>query len=265
MKNSWKKPISWYGIAALIAVFGSTPVLAQEGGGQSVSQAANDPTASLMSFQLQDNYSPNLYNNSGSSNLLQFRAAIPFSWGGYNNIARITVPVITDSPSGKTGLSDMTIFNLVAFERDWGRFGVGAVALLPTGERGLGAGKYAIGPAFGFAARQEKLLWGLFNQNLFTVGDRFDGPDVNISTFQPLLNVSLGNGWSTGVSEMTFVYDWEQDKFTSLPLGVKLAKLTKIGKRPVQFQMNYERNFYDDGSGPEDTIGFTVKLLVPKG
>lgn len=243
----------------------SSPAIAQDGGGQSLEQAANDPTASLMSFQLQDFYSPNLWNTDESSNVVQFRSAVPFTAFGYDNIARLTLPFVTKSASGKSGVSDTTIFNLTAFNRDWGRFGVGLVGLIPTGERGLGAGKWAIGPAAGFAARNPTLLWGLFNQNLFTVAEQFDGPDVNISTLQPLFNYSLGDGWSAGVSEMTFVYDWDEGGFTSLPVGVKVSKLVRPGGVPVQFQGSYEHNFHDEGFGPEDTFGLTIKVLLPAG
>jgi hypothetical protein len=105
----------------------------------------------------------------------------------------------------------------------------------------------------------------VFNQNLFSVAERFDGPDVSVSTLQPIVNFSLGQGWSVGTSEMNFVYDWDQGEFTSIPLGIKLAKLVRFGKTPVQFQVNYEHNFYDNGIAPADTIGMTVKLLLPAG
>ena len=137
--------------------------------------------------------------------------------------------------------------------------------LIPTGERGLGAGKWAVGPAAGIAAREETFLWGLCNQNLFTVAEQFDGPDVNISTLQPLLNYSLGDGWSVGVSEMTFVYDWDDGGFTSLPLGAKVSRLVRFGGVPVQVQGSYEHNFHDEGFGPENTVGLTIKVLLPAG
>jgi hypothetical protein len=107
-------------------------------------------------------------------------------------------------------------------------------------------------------------LVGLFNQNIFTVAGDDTRPDVNISTVQPILSHPLGQGWSIGLSDMSFVYDWDQNKFVSLPLGVKVSKLTKISGLPVQWQLSYERNFYDNGTGPRDTIGLTAKLLVPK-
>ncbi len=231
---------------------------------QSLESQANDPTASLMSFQFQDFYVPNLYNSDGTQNTLQFRAAIPFTIGSVNNIARLTLPYVTTNAADNSGLGDATLFNLAAFDRSWGRFGVGVVALLPTGADGISAEKWGVGPALGFVAQRPWGLAGLFNQNIFTVAGDEGRPDVNLSTLQPIINYPLGDGWSVGTSDMAFAYDWDQNKFTSLPLGIKVSKLAKVGQLPVQWQLSYERNFYDDGTGPRDTIGLTAKLLVPK-
>ncbi len=231
---------------------------------QSLEDKASDPTASLMSFQLQNFYSPNNHNSDEDRNVLQFRAAIPYQLGGTSNIARLTLPYFTSTPAGTSGFGDMTLFNLTTFDQPWGRYGVGLVALLPTGSSQLSAEKWALGPALGGVAQAPWGLWGLFNQNLFTVDGDGNKPDVNISTLQPILNVKLQNGWSVGNSEMTFVYDWDADEFTSLPLGVQVSKLVKTGGPPVQMILSYERNFYDEGMGPKDTIGLTAKLLLPK-
>ena len=64
--------------------------------GQSLDQAANDPTASLMSVQIQDIYAGNYHkldNENGNTVLL--RSAVPFEVGGLNNIARATLPIVT--------------------------------------------------------------------------------------------------------------------------------------------------------------------------
>ncbi|MEM1235462.1 MAG: hypothetical protein AAGI10_00735 [Pseudomonadota bacterium] len=253
------------GVALTLSILPS--ISSAQASEQDLSSAANDPTASLMSFQLQDFYVSDFHNlDNETQNTVQFRAAIPFTLGGTNNIARLTLPYFTDTPSGGSGLSDMTLFNLTVFEQDWGRWGVGAVALLPTGEDGLSAEKWGLGPAVGFSAQEGWGLWGLFNQNILTVAGDDDRPDVNISTLQPILNVPIGSGWSFGFSEMTFVYDWDANKFTSLPLGLKVSKLTNpgAGRIPVQYQLSYERDFYDEGVAPRDTVGVTVKFLVPK-
>ncbi|AQS39139.1 hypothetical protein Sps_04024 [Shewanella psychrophila] len=236
---------------------------------QSLEQAADDPTASLMSLQLSDWYTQSYHNldsksSSDSANNFVLRSAMPFKIGQQSHIMRITAPIITSSPFQDTGLSDITLFDLATFDIEWGRWAVGAVALLPTGGEHRGAEKWGAGPAIGFTVHESHLLWGLFNQNIFTLAGENNREDVNVSILQPLVSVSIGGGWSVGVSEMTATYDWEQGEWSSLPLGFKVAKLHKFGKLPVQFNAQYEYNFADNAlSSPEATIRLTAKLIFP--
>jgi hypothetical protein len=200
---------------------------------------------------------------SGSANTVVFRPVIPFKLGDTNNILRITAPIITSNPVLDSGLSDLTIFNLVVFNEPWGRWGVGPVALIPTGGAYRGAEKWAIGPAIGFTAMQDKLLWGLFNQNLFSFAGDSDRQNVNLSILQPILFYGLGDGWSIGNSEMSITYDWEASRFSSLPLGIKIGKLVKVGTQPLQFSLQYEHDFANDAIGPANTIQFNLKILFP--
>ena len=232
---------------------------------QSLGNAANDPTAAITSYMFQDYYTYNFHNDSdATANLLQFRSAIPFSTGDLNHIFRITIPYQTETVNGGSGWGDITIFDLVTFDREWGRFGVGAVALLPTGSSGLSAEKWGLGPAAGLVVNKSWGIWGLFNQNIFSVGGDNARPDVNISILQPILNYQLGDGWSVGPSEMLVTYDWENGDWASLPLGIGVNKLVPIGGNPWQFTVSYEHNFQDDGVRPADTVNFTAKLLVAK-
>ncbi len=263
--------------AALVILCGTHGAVAAEEGaggsslqpasGQSLEQAASDPTASLMSVQVQNIYSGAYHRlDDQSGNTILLRSAIPFTAGGLDNIARFTLPIVTDSPSGESGLGDLVLFDLVKFDKSWGRWGIGPVLLAPTAtDDALGADKWAIGPALGFVARGDKLMWGLFNQNLFTFAGDSNRNDVNVSILQPIVNYSLPNKWSIGSSEMNVTYDWEQGAWTALPLGVKLARLVKLGKLPVQFSGAYEYNFADDYVAPKWTVNFTVKLLFPVG
>jgi hypothetical protein len=254
-------------IATLLSsllVFASYAAWAEEPapGGQPLEQAASDPTASLMSLQIQNLYVGDYHKLADeNSNTIQLRSAVPFKLGGLDNIARVTLPYLTHGPNG-SGLGDITVFDLVAFDQSWGRWGIGPVLLLPTGKDGISAEKWAIGPALGFTARQPGLLWGLFNQNLFSFAG--DGQqDVRVSIIQPIFNYSLPDKWSIGTSEMNFTYDWEKKAWTALPLGVKVAKLTKFGSLPVQFIGSYEYNFADDYVGSKWTLSFTLKFLFP--
>jgi hypothetical protein len=233
--------------------------------GQSLEQAASDPTASLMSVQIQNLYSGDYHKlDNETGNTILLRSAVPFTTGSLKHIARGTLPFVTHSPSGKSGLSDLTLFDLIAFDQPWGRWGIGPVMLFPTAtDEQLGTGKWAIGPALGFVARSQKLMWGLFNQNLFSFAGDEKRDEVKVSTLQPIINYSLPDQWSIGTSEMNITYDWVKSNWAVLPLGVKVAKLVKFGKLPVQFSGSYEYNFQDDFVAPKWGVNFTVKFLFP--
>ncbi|MDW4497077.1 hypothetical protein R5H30_03715 [Sulfitobacter sp. D35] len=251
-------------LSTVFAAALAQPLAAQGTGGQSLESAASDPTASLTAFLLQDFYTSDYHNLDGESgNKFQLRLAVPYELGGASNIFRITLPYTTSSPAGTSGLQDATVFNLTTFDQPWGRYGIGFVALLPTGASSQSADRWGLGPAIGFVAQADWGIWGLFNQNIFDMGG--DGPrDVNISIIQPIVNYGLGNGWSLGTSDMSIVYDWETDEFVSLPLGLQLNKLVALDAGiSVQYGLSYEYNFYDDGFGPKDTFGFTAKFLLP--
>jgi len=241
------------------------PFTQQVFAGQDLSQAANDPTAPLMNMQVNDRYTSSYHNvEDESGNQIQLRGALPFKWGDTQHIMRVTVPIITESPFIDNGISDTTVFDLATFTSSWGRWGAGVVGLLPTGGKNRGAEKWGIGPAIGFVVSSDALIWGAFNQNIFTVAGEDDRDDVNLSIVQPIINYSLPNGWSLGSSDMSITYDWENNEFSNLPLGIKLSKLHRFGKTPVQFGLEYEYNVADDSpAAPKSSIQLSTKILFP--
>ncbi len=105
--------------------------------------------------------------------------AIPFALADTNHIFRVTQPYVTSSPSGATGVIDTTVFDLMVFGEQWGRWGVGVSGTLPTGQSGLTTDKWTAGPALGFvnsSARQYN--WGLFTQTFFSFAGKSSAPTV---------------------------------------------------------------------------------------
>ena len=247
----------------------STASLYAEG---DLSQKANDPTAPLMAVQLIDNYTSDFYNGleGESANSISFRAAYPYKWGESNHIARVTLPAVTDSPTGDTGIQDMTLFDMTVFPASWGRYGVGIVGAIPLTD---GNEQWSLGPAVGFVNNTitKGLNLGLFNQNLFRVAGDDNRPYTRISSLQPILNYSMGDGWNIGTGDIQYIYDWESSQWVSLPIGIQLGKLVKFGKLPVILSAQYVYNFADEvtvGNGflaptPKTSITFTAKFLFP--
>ncbi len=255
-------------VVALLALSLVSDVEAQvsESDSQSLAQAASDPTASLMNVQLSDWYTADYWNlPDKSANQLVIRSAYPFAWGMTKHIMRVTVPFVTHHPALSSGLSDMTLFDLVVFDKSWGRWGVGPVALLPTGGSDRGTEKWGVGPAVGFVVAKPRLIYGIFNQNIFTIAGDDARPDVNVSIIQPIVNGQLGGGWAVGSSEMSVTYNWESSEWSSLPLGASILKMTRPGGIPVQWSFQYEYNFADDQVVARNLFRFTAKLLFPTG
>ena len=258
MRNTSKNIVRF---AAAMALLVTTTISRAE---QSLEQAANDPTASLMNVAISDWYTADYHELNGeNANSVVVRSAIPFTWGEQSHIFRVTLPYTTDNLADSEGLQDSVVFDLLTFGQSWGRWGIGAVGLIPTGGEKRGEENWGLGPAIGFVTSEAGRLLGVFNQNIFSVEAENDRDEVNVSIIQPIINFSLGNGFSVGGSDMSFTYDWEGNRWASLPLGVKLSKLFRLGGVPLQVSGEYEYNFEDSRVAPETIYRLTAKVLFP--
>jgi len=235
------------GVAVPTAVAGETEELAKK---------AADPTASLMSLNLRYTRIPNFRGLDGSGGSSQFQAVVPFKAWSTSNILRATVNYTNSGPA-PDGLSDVTIFNLLVFDKPWGRWGAGPVAqLLP--DRGGNSDTFSIGPAVGFVASTGRWTYGLFNQNLF-------GDTIAISSLQPVLAYQLGDGWALAAGDAQWTLDWDRGEFVNLPIGAQLSKVARIGGQSIKWSINPEYNLRDLDGVPEWSLRFGLSLLVPGG
>ncbi len=240
--------------------------LAQESvSSEALAAQATDPTASLMSFQLYDWYTPSFHDADGTANQIVFRSAIPFELGSTRHIFRFTAPYVTSSPGGADGFADLTVFDLVTFDRSWGRFGVGISGTLPTGAKGLTLDKWTAGPALGFVnSSVKKVNWGLFAQTFFSYAGDSHAPDVGLINLQPVFSYQLGKGRSLSVGNSAFIYDTENSRWSSLLLGVNYGFV--VGWAGQKWRPNFEvdYDFKNDRGNQEWVLRAGVALLVPK-
>jgi len=238
-----------------------------------LSQRANDPTASLMAVQVIDGYISDFYNSpeDETGNSVSLRVAYPYTFGETKHILRVTQPYTTKSPSGESGFEDMTLFDMALYPASWGRFGVGIVSSIPLAE---GNKQWSVGPAVGFVNNSlaKGVNIGLFNQNLFRIAGDDNRDYTRMSSFQPIVNYSIGGGWNVGGGDMQFIYDWSASQWVSLPIALQVGKLIKFGDLPVNISAQYQHNFADEvtlGNGlyaptSKNTFTITAKFLFPK-
>ena len=231
-----------------------------------LSQKATDPTASLMSFQLLDWYTPSYQGVSGSSNQLLFRAAVPFTFAGTNNIFRITQGDFTSSPAGKSGLGDTQIFNLTVFGADWGRWGAGLSGSLPVGQDPFSADKWTVGPALGFVNSATKgINWGLFGQSFFSFAGTSSAANVGIVNIQPILAYQLGHGRSLSLGNSAFVYDTQASRWSSLAVGPNYGQVMTFAGYKWRPNAEVDYDFANVTGNQRWIFRIGMALLVPTG
>ncbi len=251
--RSFRQRIAVGGSAIALAV-AAPAVLADNT--EELARKAADPTASLMSLNLRYTRIPSFHGMDGSAGSSQFQTVIPFRAWGTSNILRATVNYTNSGPA-PDGLSDVTIFNLLVFDKPWGRWGAGPVAQLLPGRDG-DSDTFALGPAVGFVTTSGPWTYGLFNQNLFA-------DDIGISSLQPVLAYQMGDGWALAAGEAQWTYDWERGTAVNVPIGVQLSRVINVGGQSIKWSINPEYNLRDLDGLPEWSVRFGLSLLVPGG
>jgi hypothetical protein len=194
-------------ILATIPCLGQKAVRAPGESQTDLAQQAADPTAPLMAFNLKLEYAPSFYGVSGSGTDVLFQPVIPMRAWKQNNLLRVTVNYDMTGPeeqgpddtsinegndsssnAGQQGLASVAIFDLIVFNKSWGRWGVGPLVQFLSNTKGNQDSAMA-GPAIGFVARKGVWNLGLFNQNLF-------GQTTRFSSIQPVISYGLGKGWT---------------------------------------------------------------------
>lgn len=252
-------------IAVALAVAAAVPAQAQQDTNvDELSAQATDPTASLMSFQLNDWYTSGFRDVDGSANQVVFRMAIPFALGDTHHIFRVTQPYVTTSPSGSKGFTDTTVFDLMVFNEHWGRWGVGVSGTVPTGQDGLTTDKWTAGPALGFVNSSAKQYnWGLFTQTFFSFAGKGSAPSVGLMNIQPIYSYQLGEGRSIGLGNSALVYDFEASRWSSLMASVNYGQVVSFAGHKWRPNVEAGYDFNNGFGGQRWVFRAGIVLLLP--
>ena len=267
-----------FGLCLLIA----SAVQAQQG--EDLAAQARDPTASVTAFQIRYDFTSSFHNAPGDTGALVLQPVIPFKIGEQRHIARITLPYITHGPDlaglvddidqnpvppnfipirDKRGLGDTAVLDLLLFDTSWGRWGIGPVASLPTAsDDSLGTGKWSLGPAAVALSRSGNWQYGALVTGLFSVAGDKDRKYVSAVTLQPIASYGLSDGWSVGISELSYTYNFQQRKWAGVPIGGRVEKLIKIGNLSARVFVDAEYNLRDNDIAPEWTFRFAFVPLL---
>ena len=214
-----------------------------------------DPTAPLKVLTLQDQFAPSLWGINDNDNEVAIRIAIPHNAFGAPNIMRLTVPYITSQPSGKRGLSDVAIFDIVINERKWGTLVYGGVASAGP-NKGAGLNTFAIGPVLGAVFKKHKWTYGIFNQNLLSFGD------IDNTQLQPILAYTFSDKVSLNYGDAQFTFDWNKERFVNVPASLQVNYIASVAKQPIRLFVNPQYNIVNEAGTRKWSITTGFALIV---
>jgi len=155
---------------------------------------SNNPLNLAPGANLQDYYSPRLFDTNAHTNDLLLRGTLPIAPSdvlGVPQLLRATLPISTrpDPHSGySTGIGDLNLFDIFLLKTEGVQLGIGPQLTAPTAERDeLGTGKWQAGlAAIAIDASPRGLLGALVQYQSSFAGDR-DRAHVESATFQPFI------------------------------------------------------------------------------
>lgn len=213
-----------------------------------------DPTAWLMDLRYRQHWNWPVDATDPDTQALQFRPTIPFLAWDQVNILRVTVPYDLAGPDG-AGLGDVQLFDLIVFEADWGRWGIGpSLRLKPSSD--TDGDTFQAGPAGGAVSKTKHWTLGVLTQNFLADTD-------SETRIQPILAYKFDDQWALGIGESEFRYDWESSMWTQLPLGLEVDYIADFSGQKIQFFVNPQYNFQRDASNSGWTVFVGLTLLVP--
>ena len=226
----------------------------------------SNPIASLISVPFQYTYSRE-YGDDGYKNLLNVQPVIPVSISkDWNMISRTITPIIQQKNirpgRSQFGLGDITqslFFSPKEPTSSGLIWGVGPVALIPTGTDGIGANTWAFGPSVILLKQAGPWTYGLLVNQLWDTGGQ---ADISSMFIQPFLAKGLGKGRTLSVNAES-TYDWNSKKWT-VPINVSYSKVSKWGSQLVSNQVGAGWYATSPSGGPDWQLRYQLTLLFPK-
>ena len=247
------------------------------GGHSSLAAAATNPIGNLIQLQLQDQYNWSNYNSDGYSNSAIIQPVVPVKlpWESVplvvtrTTLSYVSTPDLGDPVGRQNAWGDLSIIAPVIpkTKAKGVMYGLGPALSIPTASNDFtGSGKWSAGPvAVYFNGRTKGWQWGVLGWHLWDFAGDNDRESVSTTFAQPFIVKHFEKGWYAGTPDVPGTYNWETDNWT-FPLGLRVGRVTKLGKQPVNLFGEVFGSPGDEGDAalPRWSAKISFTLLFPK-
>jgi hypothetical protein len=247
-------------IVASIALLAVSALVTQPSAAQSaqddqaLAKQSQNPIANLISLPLQNNTDFGQGLNDATVNTLNIQPVYPVTIGKWNMINRAILPVIWQGEvvagiGSEFGLGDLsyTAFfspaeaGTVTWGVGWSA-GLGGVVLAMTGQWVLGA----------------------LAQNVWSFAGDSARSDVNFLLSQYFINYNFPNFYLSSAPIITANWEAASGQKWTIPFGGGAGKLFRLGKMPVDGQVQVFYNAVKPDDAADWTLRLQFKMLFPK-
>jgi len=241
-----------------------------------LAKKTQNPVADLISVPFQSNFNFNTGTKNATVYVLNVQPVIPFKLTeDWNLITRTIMPIINQPSlfpgperiSGSAfGLGDINpTFFLSPAKPGAVIWGVGPTFTFPTAtDSKLGSREYSMGPAaVALTIQGPWVLGALANQQWSFAG--WGDQSVSAMLIQPFVNYNLPHGWYFTTAPI-ITANWEADSGNqwTVPVGGGVGKLFKLGKLPVNTQLQAFSNVEKPRFAADWQLRFQIQFLFPK-
>ncbi len=268
--------------AVAAAILAASVLVAQPAAAQSVQEGefqedvdlakqSQNPVANLISLPFQNNTSFGVGQEDAVTNDFNIQPIYPFTIGKWNVINRFILPVkyqgeLVAGVGSEFGLGDLsyTVFfsPAKAAEVTWG---IGPSFLFPTAtDDRLGSGKWSAGVGAVVLTIQGSWVIGALAQNVWSFAGDEARADVNFFFSQYFINYNFPTFYVSSAPIITANWEAASGQKWTVPFGGGVGKVFRIGKRPVDAQVQAFYNAVKPDDAADWSLRLQFKLLFPK-
>jgi len=238
-----------------------------------LARQVQNPISNLISLPIQNNISFGLGSHDRVQNVTNIQPVYPFNVGDWNIITRTIAPLIyqpyvAQKSGGDYGLGDI---NFTAFfspaDSTKVTWGLGPVLSMPTATKDtLGSRKWSAGPSGVVLVMTGHWVIGCLANNVWSFAGSSSADSVNQMLIQYFVNYNLDDGWYL-TSTPILTANWKAEKggdIWTVPVGGGVGKIFKIGKQPVNAQIQAFYMANSPSVGPNWQLRLQLQFLFPK-
>jgi len=236
-----------------------------------LAKATQNPIADLTSIPVQFNFYSGGDLGTQTQTVTNLQPVMPLPINDkWNVIARTVIPFVSvPLPGGERsyGIADIQEQLFLTPTKTGGLvWGVGAVASLPTATNAaVSTGQTALGPAGVALKTTGPWVVGALANNIWRVmGEDPSGGGINQFFLQPFINFNFKRGWALSAAP-AITADWNapSGEQWTVPVGMGISKVTRIGNRPVSVLLQYYHLAERPPGTPDTNWRMQINFLFP--